>query len=185
MVSPGPNPLPAEVCIKRSAAFGDNFYYVDQKQWETKPFALKTYADPIQEMVQKMIGRCFIFSFALFEYQEDIDVKNFVPKLPLPHDACIHKLLEIVKAELGRCIVEVDSDDALDDADEKNLRDKFRITCERISNGFIAKQLLGTLNFASWEKLELSWCCIRFMSLPTWCTVIGFGYGKYRGIHST
>ena len=46
MVSPGPNPLPAEVRIKRSAAFGDNFYYVDQKQWEIKPFALKTYADP-------------------------------------------------------------------------------------------------------------------------------------------
>ena len=146
MVSPGPNPLPAEVHIKRSAAFGDNFYYVDQKQWEIKPFALKTYADPIQEMVRKMIGRCFIFSFALFEYQEDIDVKNFVPKLPLPHDACIHKLLEILKAEQGRCIVEVDSDDALDDADKKNIRDKFRITCERISNGFIAKQLLGTLS---------------------------------------
>ena len=146
MVSPGPNPLPAEVRIKRSAAFSNNFYYVDQKQWEIKPFALKTYADPIQEMVQKMIGRCFIFSFALFEYQEDINVKNFVPKLPLPHDACIHKLLEIVKAEQGRCIVEVDSDDALDDADKKNLRDKFRITCEQISNGFIAKQLLGTLS---------------------------------------
>ena len=31
-------------------------------------------------------------------------------------------LLEIVKAEQGRCIVEVDSDDALDDADKKNLR---------------------------------------------------------------
>ena len=46
---------------KRSAAFGDNFYYVDQKQWEIKPFALKTYADPIQEMVRKMLGRCFIF----------------------------------------------------------------------------------------------------------------------------
>ena len=121
VVSPGPNPLPAEVHIKRSAAFGDNFYYKDQKQWEIKPFALKTYADPIQEMVQKMIGRCFIFSFALFKYQEDIDVKNFVPKLPLPHDACIHKLLEIVKAEQGRCIVEVDSDDALDDADKKNV----------------------------------------------------------------
>ena len=146
MVSPGPNPLPAEVGIKRSAAFGDNFYYVDQKQWEIKPFALKTYADPIQEMVRKMIGRCFIFSFALFKYQEDRDVKNFVPKLPLPHDACIHKLLEIVKAEQGRCIVEVDSDDALDDADKKNLGDKFRITCEQISNGFIAKQLLGTLS---------------------------------------
>ena len=77
VVSPGPNPLPAEVRIKRSAAFGDNFYYVDQKQWEIKAFALKTYADPIQEIVWKMIGRCFIFSFALFEYQEDIDVKNF------------------------------------------------------------------------------------------------------------
>ena len=93
-----------------------------------------------------MKGRYFIFSFALFEYQEDIDVKNFVPKLPLPHDACINKLLEIVKAEQGRCIVEVDSDDALDDADKKNLRDKFRITYEQILNGFIAKQLLGTLS---------------------------------------
>ena len=69
-----------------------------------------------------------------------------MPILLLPHDACIQKLLEIVKAEQGRCIVEEDSDDALDDADKKNLCDKFRITCEQISNGFIAKQLLGTLS---------------------------------------
>ena len=97
MVSPGANPLPAEVCIKRSATYGNNFYYVDQNQWETKAFALKTYENPVQELVWKMVGRCFIFSFALFEYKEDIDVKNFVPKLPLPHDGCIHKLIDIVK----------------------------------------------------------------------------------------
>ena len=97
MVSPGTNPLPAEVHIKRSATYGNNFYYVDHNQWETKAFALKTYEDPVQELVRKMLGRCFIFSFALFKYKEDIDVKNFVPKLPLPHDGCIHKLIEIVK----------------------------------------------------------------------------------------
>ena len=146
MVSPGTNPLPAEVRIKRSATYGDNFYYVDQKQWETKAFALKTYADPVQEVVQKMVGRCFIFSFALFEYKEDIDVKNFVPKLPLPHDGCIHKLIEIVKNEQARCSLEIDTDTTLRDNEKQNLCAVFKLTCERISYGFIAKQLLGTLS---------------------------------------
>ena len=146
MVSPGVNPLPAEVCIKRSATYGDNFYYVDQNQWETKAFALKTYEDPVQELVWKMVGRCFIFSFALFKYKEDIDVKNFVPKLPLPHDGCIHKLIEIVKNEQERCSSEIDSDDTLDDDDKQNLHTVFKLTCERISYGFIAKQLLGMMS---------------------------------------
>ena len=146
MVSPGSNPLPAEVRIKRNATVGENFYGVDQTQWESRAFAMKTYEDPVQEMIRKMVGRCLIFSFALFEYKEDIDVKNFVPKLPLPHDACIHKLLGIVKAEQGRIILEINADDALDDSTRQDLRDKFTVTCERITNGFFAKQLLGTLS---------------------------------------
>ena len=144
VVSPGTNPLPAEVRIKRSATYGKNLYYVDQKQWETKAFALKTYEDPV--LVWKMVGRCLMFSFALFEYKEDIDVKNFVPKLLLPHDGCIHKLMEIVKTEQARCSFEIDTDNTLRDDDKQNLRAAFKITCERISNGFIAKQLLGTLS---------------------------------------
>ena len=146
MVSPRANPLPAEVRIKRSATYGDNFYYVYQNQWETKAFALKTYEDPVQELIRKMVGRCFIFSFALFEYKEDIDVKNFVPKLPLPHDGCIHKLIDIVKNEQERCSLEIDSDDTLHDDDKQNLRAVFKLTCEWISYGFIAKQLLGMMS---------------------------------------
>ena len=146
MVSPRANPLPAEVHIKRTATYGNNFYYVDQNQWETKAFALKTYVDPVQELVQKMVGRCFIFSFALFEYKEDIDVKNFVPKLPLPHDGCIHKLINIVKNDQERCSLEIDSDDTLHDDDKQNLRAVFKLTCEQILYGFIAKQLLGMMS---------------------------------------
>ena len=105
------------------------------------------YEDPVQEIMWKMVGRCLIFSFSLFEYREDIDVKNYVPKLPLPHDACIHKLVDIVKAEEGRCIVEINSDETIPDGDQMNaLQDRFTKICQWITNRFIAKQLLGMLS---------------------------------------
>ena len=146
VVSPGPNPLPAEVRIKRNPEKGQEFYYVDQSQWEACSFPLKTYADPIQEYVWKMVGRCLIFSFGLFEYKQDTDVRNYVPKLPLPHDACIHKLLDIVRAQQAICVCEIEADKGLEEPDRKILRDKFVKTCDRITNGFIATQLLGTLS---------------------------------------
>ena len=72
-------------------------------------------------------------SFSLFKYTEDRDVKSYMPKLPLPHDACIHKLLDIVKAEQGRCIVEIYSDETIED-DRKRiaLHDTFTDTCKHI-----------------------------------------------------
>ena len=146
VVSPGANPLPAEVRMKRRRENGEEFYFVDQLQWETSMFPIKTYGDPIQENVRKMVGRCLVLSFGLFEYKQDTDVRNYVPKLPLPHDACIHKLIDIVRAQQATCVFEIDQDEDLDDAQKDAKRDRFITTCDRITNGFIATQLLGTLS---------------------------------------
>ena len=92
-------------------------------------------------------GGKVLFSFDLFKNKLDIDHNNRVPKLPLPHDACIRNILEIVKNQQETCVHEIDKDPNLTDA----FRDRFVATCQGITNGFITKQLLGMLS-----TLELS-----------------------------
>ena len=120
--------------------------WINHNWWESKSFPIKMYKDPIQEYVQKMIGRCLILSFGLFKYKEDADIGNYVPKLPMPHDACIHRLLDIVKAQQGMCLCEINSDEALSEDERKALWDRFVKTCQCIMNSFIASQLLGALS---------------------------------------
>ena len=154
MVSKGANPLPAKVRIKRhtNQEIAKNFYFRDQNKWEStgvatqgegtaNTFRFKTYADPIQEQVRRMVGRSLIFTFGLFVYEEDIDRKNFVPKLPLPHDAFIGSVLTIVNNEKDRCVPEINANSDLTEV----FRDRFLATCQWIMCGFIAKQLLGML----------------------------------------
>ena len=91
-----------------------------------------------------MIGRCFILSFGLFKYKEDTAIGNYVSKLPVPYDACIDKLLEIVKAQKGICLCEINSNEEMGEAERKALGDRFVKTCQWIMASFIASQLLGT-----------------------------------------
>ena len=120
VVSKGANPLPAEVRIKQhtNKEIAKNIYFVDHNKWEStgvatqregtaNTFRFKTYADPIQEQVRRMVGRSLIFTFGLYVYEEDIDRKNFVLKLPLPRNACIGSVLTIVNNEKDRCVLEI------------------------------------------------------------------------------
>ena len=89
-----------------------------------------------------MVGRSLIFTFGLFYYKEDIDRRNFVTKFPLPHDACIGRILNFVNKERDRCVSEITANANLTEA----FWDRFIATCQRITSGFIAKQLLGMIS---------------------------------------
>ena len=93
VVSRGPNPLPAEVRIKRHQHYGDDFFFLDKAKWEVKKFPFKTYEDPLQVVMRRLIARSLIMAFGLFEYVETTDHKMYVATLPLPHDACIQRLV--------------------------------------------------------------------------------------------
>ena len=58
VVSPGQNPLPAEVRIKAHETKGQEFYNVDQWKWYTEGMPEKDYQDPVQIQVRKVINRC-------------------------------------------------------------------------------------------------------------------------------
>ena len=112
-----------------------------------KKFPLNMYEDAVQEIVRKMIGRSLVMAFALFQYKQATDVDTYIPVLPLPHDACIKRLVEIVQAEEARCIQEINLDAELGpSAQRASFCGRFRTTCDRITKGFIAKQILGTMS---------------------------------------
>ena len=55
VVSPGPNPLPAAVCMKNDQKHGKVFYFVDQGEWYNDPIQKAVYADTVQEAVRTVI----------------------------------------------------------------------------------------------------------------------------------
>ena len=94
---PGKNPLAAEVQIKRHVTKGQEFYNVDQWKWYADGMPSKDYKDPVQIQVRKLLNRAMIQTFGLFKYNFDELVNKFKPVLPLPHDDCIDKVIQIVK----------------------------------------------------------------------------------------
>ena len=147
VVSRGSNPLPAEVRIKRHEQYGDDFFFVDKLQWEVEKFPLKTYNDPVQAVVWRLIGRSLVMAFGLFEYVETSDKKMYVATLPLPHDACIQKLVQVVRAEETRCCEEIYQDSKIPNmGDRAQFCADFRNIMDKITRGFIAKQILGTMS---------------------------------------
>ena len=79
----------------------------------------------------------------------------------MTHDACIHKLLDVVKAQEGTCLCEINSDEAIPEDERKVLGDRFVKACQWITNGFIASQLFGALlTVQVGKQLELSLCYV-------------------------
>ena len=147
VVSRGPNPLPAEVRIKRHPQYGDDFFFLDKAKWEVEKFPFKTYADPLQVVMRKLIGRSLIMAFRLFDYVETTDHKMYVATLPLPHDACIQRLVQIVRAEEQRCCEEIYQDSNIPSMGNRaQFRADFKSIIDKITIGFIAKQILSTMS---------------------------------------
>ena len=79
VVSPGKNPLPAKVRIKRHPTKGDEFYNVDQRKWYSDGMPAKDYEDPVQVQFRILLNRAMVNTFALFEYTYDEVIKKYFP----------------------------------------------------------------------------------------------------------
>ena len=90
VVSPGPNPLPAEVRVKRSAKHGQEFFHMDQREWFTEVMPEKVYMDPVQTGVRIMEA------YYLFTYELNKDTGRYVPQLPLCQESLIHEVIDYV-----------------------------------------------------------------------------------------
>ena len=146
VVSKGANPLPAEVRIKRHKDYGEDFFFVDQSKWEWVKFPFKTYDDKVQALVRRLIRRSLVVAFGIFNYVETSDKDFWVPISPLLHDACIWQLVKIVELEEKRCSDEIYADANVADVQERSkLHLNFKNTLDKITRGFIAKQILGTM----------------------------------------
>ena len=80
---------------------------MDQWKWYADVMPSKDYEDPVQIQVRKLLNRAMIQTFALFEYKHDELINKFMPVLPMPHDDCIDKVIQIVKASQSVCVYEM------------------------------------------------------------------------------
>ena len=150
VVSPSKNPLPAEVQIKRHPSKGLEFYNVDQWKWYPDVMSSKDYEDPVQIKVRKLLNRAMVHTFALFQYQYNPLLKKYMPYLPWPHDACIGKVIEIVKTCQATCLMQLNDEithlekTKLEKvAKKRDIVTRFTHTCSQISSGYIARLLLN------------------------------------------
>ena len=177
VVSRESNPLPAKVRIKRHEQYGDDFFFVDKSQWKVEKFPFKMYDDPVQAVVQRLIGRSLVMAFSLFEYIETSDKKMYIATLPLPHDACIQKLVQVVRAEEMRCCEEIYQDSKIPNmGDRAQFHADFRNIMDKITRAFIAKQILGTMSTVQVGK---NWnshgADLGFFPLPDLCNSLLIG----------
>ena len=111
----------------------------------------KDYVDPVQIEMRKLISRGLVLTFSLFTYKHDPLMDKYVPELPLPHDACICKVIEIIKRCQGICVSELNAEivelrGTPGAALKSDILDRFRKTCARISSGYIARLLLDAIS---------------------------------------
>ena len=153
MVSPGKNPLPAEVWIKRHPTKGNEFYNVDQWKWYSDRMPAKDYEDPVQIQFRKLLNRAMVNTFAMFEYTYDALIDKYFPRLPMPHDACIKKVITIVKRCQATCLMEMNTEitelqitNPTLAGTKHEIVDKFNHTCSCILCGYIARLLLNAIS---------------------------------------
>ena len=88
-----------------------------------------------------------MIAFSLFEYKQTTDTDMYVPTLPLPPYACIQMVLKIVQDQETKCNIEISVDESIPIvADRSKYCGQFTQTLNRITRGFIGKQILGTMS---------------------------------------
>ena len=112
----------------------------------------KDYEDPVQIQVRKLLNRAMVHTFALFDFKYVELIKKFMPVLPMPHDDCINRVIQIVKASQAVCLLEmnmeisdIEKTDPVLAAKKKDIAGKFTDTCAQISCGYIARLLLNAI----------------------------------------
>ena len=70
----------------------------------------KDYEDPVQIQFRILLNRAMVKTFALFKYKYNGLIEKFMPELDMPHDACIGKVINIVKACQAMCLMEMNTE---------------------------------------------------------------------------
>ena len=155
MVSPRPNPLPVAICVKSDQKFGNIFYFLDQENWYADHLESALYEDLVQEAVCTVIQRALIKMFGLFTWKLDQNAGKYFPKLDLPHQECIYKVIDAVKKEIARQNLEYTNDTeklqqaGVNVAGQMQVADRLPHIWSWISTGFLARLLLNlTSTFA-------------------------------------
>ena len=92
-------------------------------------------------------------AFGLFKYVATSDKKMYVATLPLLHDACIQHLVQVVRDEEMRCYEEIYHDSKIPNmGDRAKFCAEVRNMMDKITRGFIAKQILGTMSTVQVSK---------------------------------
>ena len=77
---------------------------------------------------------------------ETSDKKMYIATLPVLHDACIQHLVQVVRDEEMRCCEEIYQDLKIPNmGDRAKFRADVKNVMDKITRGFIAKQILGTM----------------------------------------
>ena len=172
--------------IKRHPTKADKFYNVDQWKWYLDGMVKKDYEDQVQIQVRKLLNRAMIETFDLFTFEYDAVLEKYYPHLPMAHDACICKVIRIVKATQVQCVIEMNAEVAEIQntnptlaANKRSLITRFTDTCALISNGYIARMLLNAISqpksvkigipmvliweqlFARWPQCFPAWTVLR------------------------
>ena len=147
VVSLGKNPLPAKVRIKAHATKGEEFYNVNQWKWYNDPMVAKDYEDPVEIQVRTLLNRGLVMKFLLFKFKHDPLIKKYVPELPMPHNACIREVIEIIKKCQGVCVMEIVS------------VQKTSLVCavHAVGSAFIISAVSGTVVCGNVQSWGLYW----------------------------
>ena len=112
----------------------------------------KDYEDQVQIQVRKLLNRAMAETFALFTFQYDAVLEKYFPHLPMMHDACIGRVIPIVKAAQAKCVIEMNAEvteikntNPMLAAKKSMLVTRFTETCAQISCGYTARMLLNAI----------------------------------------
>ena len=100
VVSPGPNPLPAEVRLKYHPTCGDQFYGLDQELWLCAQFKRKVYTNRVQRNIRRLLEEAVILTFGMFRYDYEPTPDLYVPSFGKPHQEVLPDLICEIEARI-------------------------------------------------------------------------------------
>lgn len=120
VVSPGVNPLPAEVRLKYHPTDSDSFYGMQQSMWLYEPADLKVYKNSVQAKVRGLFEEIAIMTFSAFEYVHEPTPNLYIPSFRKPHEEMLVDIITAVDTKV-RQMLQTENDPAFAAA-IKNIR---------------------------------------------------------------
>lgn len=129
VVSPGPNPLPAEVRLKFRPHRPEEFYCADAEFWYNDEMDIKRYTVKAQLLVRLLFEKALIMTFAKLRYRYDPVPSLYIPHFGKPHQEILPDLMN----ELDQTIISM----------KRTYNDSaFATAIDAIGSGYIAEKCL-------------------------------------------